>query len=33
VLSFYKVEELGFAMLYNKAGIEEDFGHNIVVTK
>jgi len=27
------VEELGFAMLYNKAGIEEDFEHNIVATK
>jgi len=27
------VEELGFAVLYNEASIDEDFGHNIVTTE
>jgi len=27
------VEELSFAVLYNKASVNEDFGHNIVATE
>jgi len=27
------VEELGFAVLYNEASINEDFEHNIVATE
>jgi len=27
------VKEFGFAVLYNKARIKEDFGHNIIATK
>jgi len=27
------VEKLGFAVLHNKASINEDFGHNIVTTE
>jgi len=33
VLSSYKVEEFGFAVLHNEASIDEDFGYNIVATK
>jgi len=28
-----KVEEFGFAVLHDKASINEDFGHNIVATE
>jgi len=28
-----KVEKFGFAVLYDKASIEEDFRYNIVATK
>ena len=31
--SSHKVKEFSFAVLYNEASIEEDFGHNIVATK
>jgi len=27
------MEELGFAVLHDKASIDEDFGHNIVATE
>jgi len=30
VSSSRKVEELSFAVLHNKASIDEDFGHNII---
>jgi len=30
VVGSCKVEEFGFAMFYDKASIDEDFGHNIV---
>jgi len=28
-----EVKRFGFAMLHNKTGIKEDFGHDIVTTK
>jgi len=28
-----KIEEFGFAVLHDKASIDEDFGHNIVATE
>ena len=28
-----EVEELSFAVLYNEASIDENFGHNIVATE
>jgi len=30
VVGSCKVEEFGFAMFYDKASIDENFGHNIV---
>jgi len=27
------MEELGFAVLHNKASVDENFGHNIVATE
>jgi len=33
VLGSRKVKEFGFAVLHNEAGIEENFGHNIVATE
>jgi len=33
VLSSHKIKEFGFAVLYHKASIEEDFGHNVIATK
>jgi len=27
------MEELGFAVLHDKASIDEDFGHNIIATE
>ena len=32
-MSSCKVEELSFAVLYNEASVNEDFGHNIVTTE
>ena len=31
--SSHKVEEFGFAVLYDEASIEKNFGHNVVATK
>jgi len=33
VLSSHKVKEFSFAVFYDEASIEKDFGHNIVATK